>query len=475
MANDQEVRVERGSVWSRRAVVGALACLVVAGLVTPTPAPPAGAAGSDGAARVVAHRAGGRTVPATRLPSVVTQEVGHDAAEPTLGVARNGDLFYAAVEQITGANPLPSIDVLRSEDRGATWEVASPRIAGQNVHASTGDPYVYVDRTSQGSRVFTVDLQGYLCSLLSFSDDGGETWTTNPLGCGRPYGDHQTVFAGRPVEGVTTLYPKIVYYCYQDVVSSACSKSLDGDITFVPAGGPSFPGIDASSGEFCGGLHGHGYAGPDGTIYIPKGHCGFPWFALSKDEGSTWTRVQVADLGSADHEASVAADARGNVYYAYIATNKLPYLVVSRDGGETWGKPLMVGRPGVVETSLPSLDIGKSGLVAVAYMGTRDAPNAETGYAAVEWDGYVTTTRNATARNPLFASTMVNEPADPLLHGPCPQTKCGPVFDFIDVVVAPDDIVWGAFVDGCLVHCAGVPLSPNDGSAGLATRIRVPR
>lgn len=425
------------------------------------------AGGGDSRARVVAHRAGGRAVEGGRLPSVRAWSIDHPAAEPTLGIARNGDVFYAAGDPTTF--PLP-VDVLRSEDRGRSWEIVSPQIGGNNVHASSGDPYVYVDRTEAGSRVFTVDLQGYACSLLSFSDDGGESWITNPLGCGRPVNDHQTVFAGPPIESTTLGYPNVVYYCYQDVASSTCSKSLDGGVTFVPAGETSFSGFD-DDGTFCGGLHGHGFAGPDGTIYIPKGHCGFPWLAISRDEGATWRRVQVAKLASADHEASVAADARGNVYYAYIGSDKLPYLVVSRDGGETWGPPLMVGRPGVVEASLPSIDLGASGLVAVGYMGTQDRPEPD--YSEVAWDGYVTVSRNPRARRPLFYSVAVNRPSDPLLRGACPQTKCGPVYDFIDVVVAPDDTVWGAFVDGCLTVCeAG---GPNDGSNGLAAEIRVPR
>ncbi|MDQ4125629.1 MAG: glycoside hydrolase [Actinomycetota bacterium] len=448
--------------------VAACACALVVAAFGGGAGGAAAAASGEPRGQAVAHREGGRTIDAGRLPSVKTWSIDHPAAEPTLGVAKNGDVFYAAADLATALG----VDVMRSRDRGRSWEVVSPQLGGANVHASTGDPYVYVDRTSAGSRVFTVDLQGYVCSLLSFSDDGGESWVTNPLGCGRPVNDHQTVFAGPPVESPTLGYPNVVYYCYQDVASSTCSKSLDGGVTFVPAGGTSFSGFD-DGGTFCGGLHGHGFAGPDGTIYIPKGHCGFPWLAISKDEGATWARVQVAELASADHEASVAADARGNVYYAYIASDKLPYLVVSRDGGETWGNPMMVGRPGVVEASLPSLD-ARGGLVVFGYMGTQDRPQGDD-YSRVEWDGYVTATRTALARRPLFYSVSVNPPADPLLRGTCPQTKCGPVYDFIDVVVAPDGGAWGAFVDGCVTVCAKAEGAPNDGSNGLAAEIRVPR
>ena len=408
---------------------------------------------------------------ARQLPKVHTSYIGHNAAEPTLGVTSDGDVFYAAADPTILVPPVP-VDVMKSTDDGRSWEVTSPRLAGNNLHATTGDPYVYVDRTKRGSRVFTVDLEGFVCSMLSFSDDDGETWTTNPLGCGRPVNDHQTVFAGPPVESPTIGYPNVVYYCYHDTASSSCSKSLDGGITFVPTGEPTFTNY-TESGEFCTGMHGHGFAGSDGTVYVPKGHCGVPVVAVSKDEGATWTRVRVAKLPSAGHEASVAADRRGNVFYAYIGMDMLPYLVVSRDGGETWGRPLMVARPGVVETSLPSVDVGKSGLVVVGYMGTRDRPGDD--YSEVEWDGYVTTTRTALSRRPLFYSTSVNEPGDPLVRGECPQTKCGPEYDFIDVVVAPDDTVWAAFVDGCLDLCNANAMSPNDAFAGIASRIRIPR
>lgn len=132
---------------------------------------------------------------------------------------------------------------------------------------------------------------------------------------------------------------------------------------------------------------------------------------------------------------------------------------------------MMVGRPGVVEASLPSVDAGKRGLVVVGYMGTRDRP--DDGYSKVAWDGYVTSTRNPLARRPLFYSTSVNEPGDPLIRGECPQTKCGPEYDFIDVVVAPDDTVWAAFVDGCVALCSET-FGPNDAYAGIASHIRVP-
>ncbi|MDQ3645795.1 MAG: glycoside hydrolase, partial [Actinomycetota bacterium] len=322
------------------------------------------------------------------------------------------------------------------------------------------------------SRVFTIDLT-VACSYLSFSDDEGKSWFTNPLACGRPINDHQTLFAGPPAISTTVAYPHIVYYCWNDVATSSCTKSLDGGITFIPTGSPAYPGIDPTEAEFCGGLHGHGYVGQDGTVYIPKGHCGQPWLSISKDEGATWERVQVAGNGVATHEASVATDAKGNIYYLWTAKDRLPYLAISKNGGKTWTKPLMVGAPGVNESNLPSLDVGAPGKIAVAYMGTENGPGQpfpeipETpgctvlgscptpeGYEKTTWNGYMMVSGNALDKSPVFYSTTVNDPRDPLIRLNCGPGRCRAVFDFIDVIISPQGSAWAAFVDGCTLVCA---------------------
>ena len=387
-----------------------------------------------------------------------------------MGVGRDGTAFVAAAEAIDFSGELPAVDVMRSTDGGRRWTVVSPKAGDANVHAHTGDPYVFVDNHGEGSRVFTVDLQAYVCSLLSFSDDNGETWITNPLGCGRPYSDHQTVFSAPPVSSTTVAYPNVIYYCFQDVISSSCTKSLDGGVSFVPAGSVSFLGVEEGTNELCGGLHGHGFGHSDGSIYIPKVHCGKPWLAISRDEGATWERHQVSDLDGAGHEASVAVDAEGNIYYTYISKALLPYLVVSRDDGKSWSKPMMVGSPGVAEASLPSLDVGPSGEVAVAYMGSEN-PDGKHSYEQT-WNGYITQSSNAAGPNPTFVSVQVNPDNDPLLRGDCAQTKCGPVWDFIDVVIDRRGDAWGAFVDGCVRVCASTPID-NDAAEGLVARLRL--
>ena len=454
-------------VGEKAITVALLATLVLGGVVSTNEVSATALPSRGDRAQAVPHRASGQESGRPRPVTVTSSYLGHNAGEPTMGVDAKGFPFVAAAEAIALNGQAPDVDVMRGDRSGRRWEIVSPGVSDVNAHSHTGDPYVYVDNHADGSRIFTIDLQLFACSLLSFSDDGGETWITNPFGCGRPVNDHQTLFAAPPVSSQTIGYPNVVYYCFHDVVSSSCTRSIDGGVTFTATGGTSFTNLQDGSQEFCGGLHGHGYGDAEGAIYIPKVHCGLPWLAISKDEGATWKRVKVSNMPAAGHEASVATDARGNIYYAFIGSDLLPYLATSRDGGKSWSKPLMIGAPGVREASLPSLDTDPRGRVVVAYMGSehpRGTPPAEK-----SWHGYLTSSWDGTSRAPHFLSVRVDPSDDPLLRGPCEQTKCGPVWDFIDVVIDDQGTVWSVWVDGCMQLCARGGAT-NDAEEGLVVR-----
>ena len=420
----------------------------------------------------VAHHAGGARItgPAvTRgVPRPQLFPVSMNASEPTLGVTKDNEVFYTAFQTNT------RIEVLKSGDDGETWDVVSPTFAGQrNAHLLSLDPYIYVDPRT--SRVFNIDLT-VACAYLSYTDDSGESWVTNPLACGRPVNDHQTLFAGPPMTTAMPVYPNVVYYCWNDIGSSSCSKSIDGGLTFSVTGTPAFPGYKEGEDRggvagqsvpgMCGGLHGHGFVGHDGTVFLPRGWCGEPWLAISKDEGATWTRVKVSDeVGIEGHEAGVATDAKGNIYYTWVGDHdRRPYLAISRDDGETWSKPMMIGAPGVTESNIPGIDVGDPGKIAVVYMGSESSPGPPfqpappcisvlpcrfipDGYEKVTWNGYLTISDNVLAKNPVFYSATVNHKSEPLVRMDCGPGRCQDVLDFIDVVIAPNGTTWGAFVD----------------------------
>ena len=490
-------------------VLGLLA-LIVASFFSEAPrtASAGGRSGDGSGSRAIAHHAGGRPIrSASRGPDAVLFRLKDDqglpinAGEPTLGVTNEDNVFYTAIQGNT------RVEVLRSQNEGKSWELVSPKLPnGRNAQLLSFDPYIWVDDSEGADRIFTIDLT-VACSYLSYSDDEGATWVTNPLACGRPVNDHQTLFGGPPSISPTIGYPNVVYYCWNDIASASCTKSIDGGLTFTPTGSPAFfgydptaepPGVNTDDPKNqpaqCGGLHGHGHVGSDGTVFLPKGHCGQPWLSISHDEGATWTHVQVAKNGVAHHEASVATDPKGNIYYAYSAADRLMYLVISKDGGETWSKPMMVGAPRVNETNLPSLDVGGVGKIALAYMGTENSPGqpfpispgTQTNpdcfvaqlpcpppeeYAKTTWNGYMTVTTNALDQDPTFYSTTVNDKKDPLKRGTCGPGRCGlQILDFIDIVIAPDGEVWSSWVDACIVACAEGG-SQDQGSDAIVGRL----
>ncbi|HVF52238.1 MAG TPA: sialidase family protein [Actinomycetota bacterium] len=417
-----------------------------------------------------AYRAGAGT-PARRTSTArgVMQPTGAVGMEPTLGVNDDGWIF---VNTWYG----PS-DVLRSKDQGETWRVVSPLRSGPR--PTSHDPYLYVDPRT--GRLFSADLQRNLeCHAISHSDDGGETWITSAL-CGEV--DHQTLFAGAPALSVPTVYPNVVYYCAVNVgvgpnsFGTTCFKSLDGGIVFTPTGSPPFVGFDPSNdkGNFgvagwCGGGTHHGVVDGDGTIYLPRTYCGTPTLAISDDEGATWRHVVVADNGTSigdgeyQHDAGVAVDGSGNIYVTWIAQDKLPYLAISKDGGASFSEPVMVAPPGITETAVPgAIEVGRDGSIALAYMGSENSPfptkgdctiaqeafcPSEADYYEVDWNGYITVTTDALAKQPRFITVRVNPRSAPLEKGTCFQ-RCGDIGDFIDITIDGKGLPWAAFVRPC--------------------------
>lgn len=433
-------------------------------------------------------------------PTIQTYSIGDHALEPTLGVTPGGTIFFAAgdfdnpyADQADRAVDTPMTDILRSTDGGKTWENTNPRLQGVDERPVSLDPYVFVDDRLDGdtSRIFTIDLT-LACSYLSFSDDDGKSWTTNPLSCSRPVNDHQTLFSGPPVSSTTVGYPNVLYYCWNDVGSSSCAKSLDGGITFLNSGEPAFNGYTPGSEDpgfygvdgFCGGLHGHGAVGDDGTVYLPREYCGVAFLSISKDEGLTWKNVKVSDIRSTSQpetgtgHPSVAVDAKGNIYYTWIgADDRRLYLTVSKDGGEKWSKPVVAGSPAVKEANIPQIDVRDPGKIAIVYYGSENSPFPRCkleckapDYTKTTWNGYLTVSADALSAGPTFFSGMVNPPGDSLIRTRCGPGRCHWAYDFIDVEIGPDGIAYGAFVDGCMKKCT--ELKPREGDyEGLVSKL----
>lgn len=424
---------------------------------------------------------GGAATPSTPVaydgPSVDvrTTKIGGTAGEPTVAVQRDGTAFYAALRSL-------ATDVLRSTDGGLTWVDASPKVADVKIPPATLDPYVYVDEET--SRVFNVELS-IACSTVSHSDDDGATWISNPLGCGNPVNDHQTIVAANPPAGLTGVgYPNFIYYCFNRVADASCSRSVNGGITFEPAGAPSFHGYEVGEdynkfgvAGLCGGLHGHVVADKDGRLFVPKVHCGIPSLAVSDDGGLTWERTLVNTelLGGDAHvgeHSSVAVDDAGNVYYLWYddATQK-PWLAISRDHGKTFGSPMNVAPPDVQQTNLMTIVAGAEGRIAMTFPGTSSGNFAD---ERRPWDTWIITSGNALDASPTFLGTTANPAGDPIHRGDC-TGRCGAMLDFLDIIASPaDGMIWATAVDNCTevrnCNTNSPQSSPSTGNEGLVIR-----
>jgi hypothetical protein len=405
---------------------------------------------------------------------VSSSYVGREAAEPTIGVNANNIAFFTASTFDFPASDAPAslarTLVMRSRDRGRTWQAVSPSlVAGlpDEEEAFTFppfslDPYVHVDSlganaTTRTGRVFSVDLDAACGANAVFSDDEGGTWTKVPLfGCASPVNDHQTFLTAPPPAGFLTVgYPSMAYFCFNRVVDSSCVRSNNGGLTFTPTGSPAFTGDDPAAGGLCGGLTGHLAADSAGRIFLPKGHCANPWVAISSDAGTTWNRVKIAGhLPMADHEVSLAVDTKDNIYAVWQdGVFRLPFLSFSTDHGLHWSTPVMIAPPPVREVNFPTIVAGDPGRIAVLFPGTE---NPDASDATRPWHAYVAVSTNALTLEPIFLWTTANDSNDPVHRGSCGPGRCdaeddGSMFDFLDIQSSPaDGAFWGTVSDTCV-------------------------
>jgi hypothetical protein len=398
--------------------------------------------------------------------SIFSDPEEHSSGEPSLGVSWNSELADngGTVMYISSLNTLR----LRFNEcaspatllPGGNWQDVSP----PNAVASL-DPILYTDAVT--GRTFSSQLLGKN-SLMSFSDDDGDSWVPS-YGSGIASGvDHQTIGAGPfapPLTGL--LYPHAVYYCSQDAALAECAVSLDGGLTFGPAV-PIYTLLD------CGGLHGHVKVAPDGTAYVPNRGCaGRQGVAVSTNDGVTWSVRTVPGTAAGVWDPSVAVGANGTLYFGFGNGDGRPMVAVSHDRGLTWSSPLDLGASfGLQDTAFPAAIAGDDNRAAIAFLGTTtphssgDDPNSPAVwylYVSHTYDGGATwTTVNATPGDPVQRGTICN-------GGPtgCPNGSRN-LLDFNDIQVDRRGRPVVAFADGCTGPCVSSPVNTLNALSSVA-------
>ncbi|HEX2021080.1 MAG TPA: sialidase family protein [Candidatus Thermoplasmatota archaeon] len=416
---------------------------------------PSAASVPDAASRLVAHAASGLVpIPASAASlAAKVLDVGVEGGEPTIGVDAQGAIY------VTGGGAR----VYKSTDKGESWKDVSDRSKPR----ADFDPYLWLDPLTD--RVFSAPLY-VACTNLMWSDDGGASWGWNPVaGCGLPGHDHQSLVTGPPPEGVTTSgYPNVVYYAYNSFRGDGTRvvRSLDGGKTW------SLPDAKVSDGDDCqSALNGAPAVAPDGTVYVPMARCEGLRIGVSKDGGVTWTTKDVDDVGMLGVKPATPlddtpftgnpgmhVDEAGNAYALFPGKDGRAYLTHSRDGGETWSRPVGASPPQVNGTVFWSVVAGAEGRVALAYFGTTadtgawPAPSAHFAPPDTRWNLYLAVTEDALAGDPVFTTLQVNPDDDPVQIG-ClwlsgGVNDCRNLADFFDITER-NGRAYVVYADGC--------------------------
>lgn len=393
--------------------------------------------------------------------------VGPTSESAHVGVTRSGSVLFAPLNRNTAPPPQNVVEgpewAVRSRDHGATWTELD---SGGPTTGGLVPPWMSVDPHT--SRIWFATTLPSLCGArISWSDDDGDTWQTNPsVGC-PAMGGNKVMEGPAPRGGDQPVgYPHVVYYCALELDGSPttllwCYKSLDGGTTFTFVGGHPDP---LPPPEACGTTTNQatsGLVGPDGVLYFPLDQCGTLGLATSHDEGATWQshtilEADIPRLGI--YISSMAVDTRGNLYLVWMDEDGLLNLTMSRDHGETWSEPINPAAPGIQHVRKVAITARRPGHIALAYTGTTDGSN---------YHGYITETTNALARRPTFWSATVNDPAQPLATATDNATDIGTHGDrffYGTTTIARDGTVWAGF------HCARTEACP-DQRLGIVGRL----
>lgn len=369
--------------------------------------------------------------------------------EPTLAWMDDGRLLVA-----------PDEAVWRLEADGSFTDV-TPLLDGTT--RQTLDPFMVGDPVT--GRIYVSQLAQ--CLRLSWTDDGGDSWLTNPAVCSGPEQHHQKIAVGPgPTPLARTVHVatmNLASWLTTDELVIVHSRSLDGGLTWTqnPAMVKQVAGMEARA-------VGNIAVLDDGTIGIIAYLCDrfvdadYDGVAVgtSDDYGLTWTWRRIAEGGGRCEGIDPGLWAAGDTFYAawedLSAGPGHVWWSKSGDGGATWSERQAIPTGNLGSFVFTDAAASRDRL-AVAFLGTADTaagPTQAPGWAA--WRPYLASL-DLTDANATWRVGRLQE--DPVQLGPIcmdgPKCLDGArnLLDFIDVQLTTDGRAAVAYADGCEGEC----------------------
>jgi len=396
-------------------------------------------------------------------------------AEPNLAVLPDGTIFITAV---AGGQDRPNALegaawLWRSRDGGQSWQTLREPIrdspfgtvsgtrrpfgsSDADVVATTDGWVYYTDWWNWGAPVAGTHRVGNY--LVERSRDGGETWQSAPVTIPEPANiDRQWLLAREG--GFIGLFWS--GYNHPETLTARERSEIVNDIqgVFSRNHGESWslPVVVAPPKPNYVYLIAHPFWLPSGEMVVPYAAVfgdylfdpGEAAYAISADDGRTWTQHAIAPIETAFEGVwplQGAADAAGRMYVAWQERRgeHIALLVsTSNDKGRTWTSPHAIASEGV--HGLPWVAAQKDGHVTVGWYGGASTGDPRQAPADAQWFAYAADSRDAGATWTIAKVSDEPVKVGPFcLHGAaCASDR--ELLDYVSVTFGPDERLHYAF------------------------------
>jgi hypothetical protein len=339
-----------------------------------------------------------------RFMPIVTVDPQRDIAEPSVRIDEKGNIYECGPFGASRAADYAT----KSEDYGDTFRVLGEPPEGRIAPGGGGDCEFSVAPRKNAQGNYTLSYVG-LEALLNFSagksEDEGKTFQSQVFSSSIPAVDRQWIETHGRDE---------VYLFYNQIPEGGTvQRSTDGGFTYSPASEPG----NAAPNIFRPGnlVIDHQVArNPDGlpneTVYVVYTNNNLVKVTRSTDQGQTFERftVAVGKGNPANLFPTIAIDTQGTLYAAWTEKGSFnTYYAFSTDQGETWSNKRIVNRRGAATTTMPWIEAGSPGRIAVSFYCSPVDGNPEIGQGEDRfigpWHVCVNQSLNARAPSPDFS------------------------------------------------------------------------